>query len=224
MRRFAKENGLSIVFGLLFLGALCGQAIAGHADFNEQALIHGDPQMSLWRYLVSSSFAVDVMENWQSEYLQFTLYAVATVWLFQRGSPESKELDKPGRESDQRQKVGGWAQRNSPAWAKVDGIRRRLYENSILLVMGTIWLGTWLAQSITGLSQYNSDRFDHHLDAVSWWSYVGRPDFWNRTLQNWQSEFLAVGSFVVFAVYLRQRGSSQSKPVGEPHGATGIEG
>jgi hypothetical protein len=224
MRRFAKENGLSIVFGLLFLCALCGQAIAGHADFNEQALIHGDPQMSLWRYLVSSSFAVDVMENWQSEYLQFTLYAVATVWLFQRGSPESKELERPGRESDQRQKVRGWAQQNSPAWAKVDGIRLWLYENSILLVMGTIWLGTWLAQSIAGLSQYNSDRFDHHLDAVSWWSYVGRPDFWNRTLQNWQSEFLAVGSFVVFAVYLRQRGSSQSKPVGEPHGATGIEG
>jgi len=224
MRRFLRDNGLSVVFGLLFLGALAGQAIAGHADFNEQQLIHGDPQMSLWRYLVSSAFAVNVMENWQSEYLQFTLYAVATVWLFQRGSPESKELDSPGRESDQRQKVGGWAQQNSPAWAKVDGIRRAIYENSLLLVMGSFWLGTWLAQSVAGLSQYNSERFDHHLDAVSWWSYLGRPDFWDRTLQNWQSEFLAVGSFVVFAVYLRQRGSSQSKPVGEPHGATGIEG
>jgi hypothetical protein len=224
MRRFLRDNGLSIVFGLLFLGALGGQAIAGHAEFNEQQLVHGDPQISMVRYLVSSSFAADVMENWQSEYLQFTLYIVATVWLFQRGSPESKELDKPGRESDQRQKVGGHAQQNSPSWAKVAGIRRAIYENSLLLVMGSIWLGTWFAQSVTGLSEYNSERFDHHLDAVSWWSYLGRPDFWNRTLQNWQSEFLAVGSFLVFAVYLRQRGSSQSKPVGEPHGATGIEG
>jgi hypothetical protein len=224
MRRFARDNGLAIVFGLLFLGALGGQAIAGHAEFNEQQLVHGNPQISMVRYLVSSSFAADVMENWQSEYLQFTLYILATVWLFQRGSPESKELDKTGRESDQRQKVGGHAQQNSPRWAKVPGIRRAIYENSLVLVMGTIWLGTWLAQSVTGLSEYNSERFDHHLDAVSWWSYLGRPDFWNRTLQNWQSEFLAVGSFVVFAVYLRQRGSSQSKPVGEPHGATGIEG
>src|SRR3954452_2734271 len=141
MRRFLRDNGLSIVFGLLFLGALGGQAIAGHAEFNEQQLVHGDPQISMVRYLVSSSFAADVMENWQSEYLQFTLYIVATGWRFQRGSPESKELDKPGRESDQRQKVGGHAQQNSPSWAKVAGIRRAIYENSLLLVMGSIWLG-----------------------------------------------------------------------------------
>jgi hypothetical protein len=224
MRRFLRENGLSVVFGLLFLGALVGQAFAGHADFNEQQVLHGDPTLSLGRYVVSSAFAVDVMENWQSEYLQFTLFVLLTVWLLQRGSPESKELGKAGRESDQAQKVGGSAQRSSPAWAKVAGIRRTVYENSLLVVMTIIWLGTWFAQSVAGLAEYNSGRFDHHLDSVSWWSYIGRPDFWDRTLQNWQSEFLAVGSFVVFAVYLRQRGSSQSKPVGAPHGATGIEG
>src|SRR4051794_14512273 len=224
MRRFVRDNSMSIVFLALFLAALGGQAIAGHAAFNEQQLAHGGPEISMGRYIVSSSFAVDVMENWQSEYLQFTLLILLTVWLLQRGSPESKELDKAGRESDEQQKVGDHAQQNSPRWAKVAGIRRTLYENSLVLVMGTFWLGTWLAQSVSGVVQYNSDRLDHHLDSVSWASYLGRPDFWNRTLQNWQSEFLAVGSMAILAVYLRQRGSPESKPVGSPHSATGVEG
>jgi hypothetical protein len=224
MRRFLKEQSLSIVFLLLFLAALAGQAVAGHADFNEQQVLHGDPTMTMGRYVVSSEFAVDVMENWQSEYLQFTLFILLTVWLLQKGSPESKELDKAGLESDEEQKVGGHAQQNSPGWAKVGGIRRTIYENSLLIVMGACWLGTWFAQSVTGRVQYNSDRLDHHLDPVSWVTYLGRPDFWNRTLQNWQSEFLAVGSMAILAVYLRQRGSPESKPVGSPHEATGVEG
>jgi hypothetical protein len=149
---------------------------------------------------------------------------LATVWLLQRGSPESKELDKSGRESDEQQKVGEYAQRNSPRWAKVSGLRRKLYENSLVIVMGTIWLGTWFAQSVTGLVEYNSERLDHQLAAVDWWSYVGRPDFWDKTLQNWQSEFLAVGSMAILAVYLRMRGSPESKPVGSPHTSTGVEG
>jgi hypothetical protein len=224
MRRFLKENSLSIVFLLLFLAALSGQAVAGHADYNEQAAAHGDPSIAMGRYLVSSDFGVDVMENWQSEYLQFTLMILATVWLLQRGSPESKQLDKSGRESDERQKVGEYAQRNSPRWAKVSGLRRKLYENSLVIVMGTIWLGTWFAQSVTGLVEYNSERLDHQMATVDWWSYIGRPDFWDKTLQNWQSEFLAVGSMAILAVYLRMRGSPESKPVGAPHTSTGTEG
>jgi hypothetical protein len=224
MRRFLKHNGLSLVFLVLFLAAVCGQAVAGHADFNEQQVRHGDPEISLTRYVVSSDYGTAVMENWQSEYLQFTLFVLATVWLLQRGSPESKELDKPGLESDKDQQVGEHAQRNSPRWAKLGGIRRALYENSLLLVMGTIWLGTWFAQSVTGVTQYNSERLDHHMDGVSWSEYLTRADFWEKTLQNWQSEFLAVGSMAILAVYLRQRGSPESKPVGAAHHATGVEG
>jgi hypothetical protein len=224
MRRFLRENSLSIVFLALFLAALGGQAIAGHADFNDAADRHGDPHMSLARYLVSSEFGTAVMENWQSEYLQFTLMILLTVWLVQKGSPESKELDKAGRESDQAQKVGPYAQQNSPRWAKLGGIRRAIYENSLVLVMGTFWVGTWLAQSVTGMVQYNSERLDHRQDPVSWSHYVTSPDFWENTLQNWQSEFLAVGSMVILAVYLRQRGSPESKPVGTPHESTGVVG
>jgi hypothetical protein len=90
--------------------------------------------------------------------------------------------------------------------------------------MGSIWLATWFAQSITGATEYNSERLDHRQDAVSWAEYLTRPDFWEKTLQNWQSEFLAVGSMAILAVYLRQRGSPESKPVGAPHDTTGIEG
>jgi uncharacterized protein DUF6766 len=224
MRRFLRDNSMSIVFLALFLAALAGQAIAGHADFNDTAASHGDPTISLGRYVLSSDFGSAVMENWQSEYLQFTLFILLTVWLLQRGSPESKELDKAGRESDEEQKVGPFAQQNSPRWAKVAGIRRTIYENSLVLVMTTFWLGTWLAQSVTGTAQYNAEQLDHTQDPVSWSHYITTAHFWENTLENWQSEFLAVGSMAILAVYLRQRGSPESKPVGAPHGATGVEG
>ena len=224
MRTFLKHNGLSLFFLVLFLGAIVGQAFAGHADFNEDQLRHGDPTMSLGRYVLSSNFGVAVLENWQSEYLQFTLFIMATVWLLQRGSPESKELHKAGRESDKDQLVGPHADEDSPKWAKARDLRRTVYENSLLLVMAAIWIGSWFAQSITGVAEYNTDRLDHHQLPVSWVEYLGRPDFWEKTLQNWQSEFLAVGSMAILAVYLRQRGSPESKPVGAAHHTTGVEG
>jgi hypothetical protein len=224
VKRFLKHNSLSIFFLALFLGAVFFQAVAGHADFNEDQDRHGNPHVSFGRYVLSSQFGTAVLENWQSEYLQFTLFLLTTVWLLQRGSPESKELDKAGRESDEQQQVGPHASPGSPAWARVDGIRRSLYENSLLIVMATIWIGSWFAQSVTGVSEYNTERLDHHELPVSWLDYLGRPDFWEKTLQNWQSEFLAVGSMAILAVYLRQRGSPESKPVGAPHETTGVEG
>ncbi|MEA2454405.1 MAG: hypothetical protein QOI45_667 [Thermoleophilaceae bacterium] len=224
MRAFLKNNSLSLFFLALFLAALMGQAFAGHAALNEDALRHGDPTMSMGRYVLSSEFGGAVLENWQSEYLQFTLFILTTVWLLQRGSPESKPLHKAGRESDKDQKVGEHARADSPRWAKLAGVRRALYENSLLIVMAGIWVGSWFGQSVTGLSQYNTERLDHHQLPVSWLDYLGRADFWERTLENWQSEFLAVGSMAILAVYLRQRGSPESKPVGSPHEATGVEG
>jgi hypothetical protein len=224
MMRFIRENGLGLGFGALFLGTLVFQALVGHADFNQdQVAHHGDP-IGLWRYVSSSSFGVDVLENWQSEYLQFTLYIVGTVWLLQKGSPESKELDKAGGESDEDQKVGRHATSDSPKWARAGGLRTRVFSNSLLLVMGSIFLLSWLGQSITGRVAYNAEQLDHQQATVSWADYLTRPDFWNRTLQNWQSEFLAIGSMAVLSIYLRQRGSSESKPVGAPHAATGVEG
>src|SRR5258707_3361960 len=125
IRRFYRECSLSIVVGVIFLAALSAQAIVGHRVYNETELAHHGQTISLGRYLTSSAFGQAVMENWQSEYLQFTLYVLLTVWFVQRGSAEGKSPGDEGLESDQKQKVGGYAQQDSPKWARVNGVRRR---------------------------------------------------------------------------------------------------
>jgi hypothetical protein len=146
---------------------------------------------------------------------------VATVWLVQKGSSESKEPGSEGVQSDKQQRVGQYAEKGSPAWASAFGFRQTLYSNSLALLMILVFVGSWLGQSVTGWRQFNADQRDHKNPAVAYSQYLQEPDFWNRTLQNWQSEFLAVGSMAIFAVYLRQRGSPESKPVGAPHEETG---
>jgi hypothetical protein len=224
LRRFVRSNSLSLGFGALFLAALIGQAFAGLAEFNNQQVAEGLATIDFGRYVTSADFAVDVTENWQSEYLQFLLFIVLTVWWVQRGSPESKQLDERGRESDKEQKIGKYAQADSPRWAKTGGWRTKLYSSSLGLLMATIFLGCWLVQSVAGWSTYNEQQLEQLQDPLTWLSYLGSADFWSRSLQNWQSEFLAVGSMAVFSIYLRQRGSPESKPVGTSHDSTGIAG
>ena len=222
--RRLHENSLGIFFGAIFLLALLGQAFAGWHAFNAEQEAEGLGPLTFGRYLTSSDFAVDVAENWQSEYLQFLLYITATIWLLQRGSPESKELNKAGLESDKDQKVGRYANEASPKWATTGGLRTAVFSWSLTLTMAGIFLASWLAQSIAGVTAFNEERLARLQDPLTWSSYLTNADFWARTLQNWQSEFLAVGSMVVLSIYLRQRGLPESKPVGESHDATGIEG
>ena len=209
---------------MIFLLALLGQGLTGHALFNEEQVSAGLDEITLAQYLTSSSFAVDVAENWQSEYLQFLLYIFATIWLVQKGSPESKEVDQSGLESDEEQLVGEHSNQKSPAWAKASGWRLAVFSNSLGLTMGLIFILSWLVQSIAGHSAHNEEQLRNFQQPLGWTEYLSSPDFWNRTLQNWQSEFLAVGSMVVLSVYLRQRGSPESKPVGSAHDDTGMTG
>ena len=229
MRRFLREQSLSLVFLGLFLVALAGQAIAGWHDYNNLETWHAQmageaPQtLTLGGYLVSPEFAQAVTENWQSEYLQFTLFILLTVWFIQKGSPESKQPGDEGGQSDAAQHVGDHALSNSPPWAKAGGWRLRIYENSLVLVMATIWVWSWFAQSVSGWTSHNDELVEHEQPTLPWLGYLGSADFWQTTLQNWQSEFLAVGSMAVLAIYLRQRGSPESKPVGCPHHTTSVE-
>jgi hypothetical protein len=224
LRRVARENSLGLFFGVLFLAAVIGQSIAGHHAYNAAQIEHGADTISYVDYLVSSHFGQAVLENWQSEFLQFALFIGATVWLLQRGSPESKPLDKAGGESKQDQLLEHAARPDSPRWARVGGWRTRVYSNSLLIAMGSIFIASWAVQSITGRNELNAERIEHGVGPVSWISYVTGPEFWEDTLQNWQSEFLAVGTMAVFAIYLRQRGSPESKPVGASHEETGRTG
>jgi hypothetical protein len=223
-RRALRDNGIGLGFGALFLLALAGQALAGRAQYNEQQITDGAEPVSLLQYVTTSTFAVDVVENWQSEYLQFFLYIFLTVWLVQRGSPESKDLEKAGPESDADQLVGEHARDDSPRWAHLSDWRGSLFSRSLGVVMGVIFLLSWFSQSVAGWAAHNSEQIGSRQDPVTWLSYLGGADFWNRTLQNWQSELLAVGSMAVLGVYLRQRGSPESKPVGAAHADTGETG
>jgi hypothetical protein len=230
MRRFAREQSLSLVFGGLFLAALAGQAVAGWHDYNNLETWHAQmagetPEtISLGHYVTTSSFAQAVTENWQSEYLQFTLFILLTVWFIQKGSPESKQPGDEGGQTDEQQLVGRHARASSPGWAKAGGWRQVVYSNSLVIVMAAIWVWSWFAQSVSGWSENNADRLEHEQESLSWLGYLGSADFWQTTLQNWQSEFLAVGSMAVLAVYLRQRGSPESKPVGAAHDRTAVQG
>ncbi|MEU9376093.1 DUF6766 family protein [Streptomyces sp. NPDC048255] len=221
---FWRDNSLTLVFGTAFLLALLGQALAGHAAFNEELASEGLQQLGFGEYAMSSDFAVDVTENWQSEFLQFFLFVFGTVWLVQRGSPESKQLHKVGTESDREQRMGDHAGEDSPTWAGTKDWRQRLYSRSLGLVMAVLFVLSWLAQSIAGAAAYNEQQLRKFQDPVGWSGYVASPDFWSRTLQNWQSEFLAVAAMAILSVYLRQRGSPESKPVGAAHTSTGVEG
>jgi hypothetical protein len=222
MRRFVRDQALSLFFLIIFVLAVAGQSIAGNADYNAQQVADGGAPISWPAYVTSSSFAVDVAENWQSEYLQFLLFIVITVWLVQRGSHESKKPGDEGPESDKDQRMGRHAGPDSPASARRGGLRLFLYSNSLGLVMGLIFILSWLAQSVAGTASYNAEQLAQLQDPVSWSGYVISADFWNRTLQNWQSEFLAVLSMVVLSIYLRQRGSPESKRVGGPHEETDV--
>jgi hypothetical protein len=223
-RGFLRDNALGLVFGGLFVVTLVGQALSGAADFNAQQIANGLEPVSLLDYVTSSSFGVDVMENWQSEYLQFFLYIFATVWLVQRGSAESKKPGEEGTESDEEQRIGRHADEDSPEWARTGGWRTALFSRSLGLLMGGLFLLTWAASSVAGWAAYNGDQLGQREDPVSYVGYLGAADFWNRSFQNWQSEMLAVGSMAVFSVYLRQRGSPESKPVGVAHAETGETG
>jgi hypothetical protein len=218
-----RSHGLSLFFAVIFVLALVGQSLAGVAAFNEEQQSHGLAPVSYLDFVTSSVFVVDVAENWQSEFLQFFVFILATIWLVQTGSAESKKPGDEGVGTDEDQLLGEHARADSPKWAKAGGWRAIILSNSMLITMGAIFLFSWWTQSIAGLVVYNDEQLEHGQATISWWSYVASADFWNRTLQNWQSEFLAVGCMIAFSIYLRQRGSSESKPVGTPHDQASIE-
>lgn len=222
MKRF-RPHSLSIFFAVLFVATLIGQSFAGLAAFNHDQVAHGADPTTYWSFITSSAFVVDVAENWQSEFLQFFVFILATIWLVQAGSGESKKQGDEGIGTQKDQLIGKYARDDSPRWAKAGGWRAVVFSNSLLLVMGAIFLFSWFTQSVAGQIVYNDEQAEHGGAPVSWLGYVASADFWNRTLQNWQSEFLAVGCMVAFSIFLRQRGSSESKPVGTPHHTASIE-
>lgn len=219
MRSWARDHGLLLVNAALFVVFLAGMTLAGVRAYNEDQVGHDETPVSLSDYVMTGNFVEATFENWESEFLQMGMYVVLTAYLFQRGSSESKPIEEDApQDADPR----GADRRASVPWpVRRGGVVLILYENSLALLFLLLFAGSVLLHAVGGAREYNEEQLAHGDDAVSTWEFVRGAQFWFESFQNWQSEFLAVAVIVGASVYLRQRGSAESKPVAEPHHATG---
>jgi hypothetical protein len=221
MRRLLRENGLSIVLMLLFLIFWVGQSVAGHREYNSEQREHGQPEVAFGSYLSTAHFWEATAENWESEFFQMFGYVILTAMLYQKGSSESKKPDEtePVDRDPRRHK-----RKDAPWPVRRGGLILTLYENSLSLAFLLFFLISILMHAVAGAGVYNDEQAAHgqpgHLSVLQ---YAGTSRFWFESLQNWQSEFLAIAAMVVFSIFLRQRGSPESKPVDSPHDQTGTE-
>jgi hypothetical protein len=219
MQRFLRNNGLSLVLAGIFLGTLIGQSITGFQVYNNDQRDHRQAIVAFGTYLTTGHFIEAVFENWESEFLQDAAYVLLTVYLYQRGSSESKDPDKEAavdadpRES-QTEPDAPWPVRRGGAWLK-------LYENSLFLAFLVLFVLAFVLHGLGGTREYNREQVLHGGETVSALQYMGTAQFWFESFQNWQSEFLALLAIVTLSIVLRQRGSPESKPVASPHFETG---
>jgi hypothetical protein len=225
MRFFVKHNSLGLFFGLIFVITLALQSFAGWHQFNVQQVAGHLDTLAWGSYVTSSNFAVDVAENWQSEFLQMASYIALTIFLVQKGSAES---NKPEDERDEDEKEDDpEAHRDDPnaPWpVRRGGIWLSLYKNSLFLAFLILFLASMLGHALGGAAEYNAEQAEHgNPSQVSVVRFVETSEFWYQSFQNWQSEFLAVGSIVVLSIFLRQQGSPESKLVYASNRATGSD-
>jgi hypothetical protein len=217
--RVWRNNGLSITLLILFLVFMAGQTVTGLIEFNHEQLNHGEAAVTLGTYLRSGHFWEVTTENWESEFLQMAAYVVLTVFLYQRGSSESKDPDS--RQPEDRDPRRSARKRNVPGPVKRGGWSLRVYENSLSLAFVSLFLVSVAGHAIGGAAAYSKERLSHGEVAVSAFQYLRTTRFWFESFQNWQSEFLALAAMVILSVFLRQKGSPESKPVDAPHHETG---
>ena len=221
MKRFLQDNGLSLVlFVLFFFTFLVGQSVTGHLHYNNEQQEHGQPTVGYVEYLGTSHFLEATMENWESEFLQMFFFVVLTVFLYQKGSAESKDPHK--KEEVDRDPRKSRNKKDAPWPVRKGGFILSIYEHSLSLAFLLLFLGSFFLHAVGGAGEYNETQKEHgSLERVTTMEYMATSRFWFESLQNWQSEFLAVGSMVVLTIFLRERGSKESKPVDAAHSETG---
>jgi hypothetical protein len=218
MRRWFWVNGLALVMFGAFALFIVLQSVFGWQVRNEELEQYGHAAQRYWQYLGTGHLAESVFENWESEFLQMGSYVLLTAYLVQRGSPESKPLDQVDRAEDYPEE----AKASSPALSKQKGIAQTIYRNSLSIALLGFFLLSFVFHLLGGTAEYNEQQaLQSGAEPISAWQFLGSADFWFQSMQNWQSEFLAVGALIVLSIVLRQHGSPQSKPVTAPHGQTG---
>jgi hypothetical protein len=220
MHRILRQNGLSIVLVLLMFFFLAGQIVAGMLDYNEEQRNHGQPEVNLVSYLATPHFVEATTENWESEFLQMAAFVFLTACLYQKGSAESKKLDE-GEPVD-RDPRKSRKKKDAPWPVRKGGLVLSVYEHSLSLAFLLLFILSFTLHAISGAREYSEDQRQHGNPVeISTVEYISTSRFWFESFQNWQSEFLAVGAMVLLSIFLRQRGSPESKPVDSPHSETG---
>jgi hypothetical protein len=218
MKNFFRNNGLSLVMFLLFFIFMVGQSITGSMEYNDDQVAHNGSEITYPEYLVSGHFVEAVFENWESEFLQMFSYVILTAFLFQKGSSESKDPDKKEKVDEDPRDAKN---KDAPGPVRKGGLVLKLYENSLFIAFLILFLLSFLLHAMGGHDEYNNEQMEHGGETVSVLGYIATSRFWFESFQNWQSEFLAMGTLIVLSIFLRQRGSPESKPVASPHTETG---
>lgn len=219
MRRFFRDNGLTIVLMGLFLFSLVGQFFTGIAEFNEDRETHGKAEVSHVQYLGEGHFIEAVFENWESEFLQMSAFIFLTIFLYQKGSSESKDPNRIERVDliPEQSKTN----KNAPFPVRRGGFILKLYENSLGLAFALMFLISFALHAYGGARIYNQEQAEHNQPQTTTVGYLATSRFWFESFQNWQSEFLSIAAMVYLTIYLRQKGSPESKSVDAPHDDTG---
>ena len=219
LKRVLYENSLSLVVVTAFLLFWGGQAVTGWFEYNDEEKSHGQPQVGFHEYLGTGHFLEATAENWESEFLQMGFFVLLTVWLRQKGSAESRKLE--GFEDQDRDPRLARNNPDAPWPVKRGGIVLRLYSHSLTIVFLLMFLVAFFLHALGGAREYSSEQIEHGEPGVTVWQYLGTSRFWFESFQNWQSEFLAILAMVVLSIWLREKGSTESKPVDAPYSQTG---
>jgi hypothetical protein len=217
MKKFFRNNSLSIVFFLFFVIALVLQAVTGLKEHNEEMMNDGGQVLNMGQYLFSGHFLQSTFENWESEFLQMAMFLVFSMFLYQKGSSESKDPDKEeevDREPNPRRKDAPWP-------VKKGGLILGIYKHSLCYAFTFLFICSFLLHWYGSLKDYNEEQLLVGKPTETAMQYLGNSRLWFESFQNWQSEFLSVFSLVLLSVFLREKGSPQSKPVDASYAETG---
>jgi hypothetical protein len=218
---FLRRNGLSLVVAILFLAFMAGQGLTGTRQYNMDRIAHGETPVTLAAYLTSGHFLEAIGENWESEFLQMAAYVLLTAWLFQQGSSESKQPGVPEEVDRDPREARGQRREEAPWPVRRGGWMLKIYENSLALAFLALFLISFALHAVGGMRAYNEEARVLGDASITLADYLASSRFWFESFQNWQSEFLALVAMIVLSIWLRQRGSPESKPVDAPHSHTG---
>ena len=215
LKEFVHANSLSLTLFLLFFIFLGGQILAGHRSYNQEQQLQGEPTLALLDYVFSSHSIEATFENWESEFLQMWALVLLTVWLRQKGAADSKEVDEESRRDESEPRKG------APWPVRRGGWIGKVYEHSLSLALFTLFVLSFVLHAIGGKGEFNQELDHYGQPTVSLLGFLGTSRFWFQSFQNWQSEFLSVALLLVLSIFLREKGSPESKPVNAPHAETG---